>query len=312
MHDHPHGADPRAANRRRLAWAVSLAAGYAVAEVVGGLLTGSLALLADAAHMASDVGALSLALFASWMVSRPSGPRWTFGLARAEILAALVQGGMLVAVAILVVVEAFERLGEPHAVAGGGLLVVATGGLVVNLAGLWIPNDGRHDNLNMRGAWLHVLSDALGSVGAMVAGFLIWRFGWLWADPAASLVISALVLLSAWHLLRDAVDVLMEAAPRGLDLAAVEAALVSVPGVAAVHDLHVWTIGSGEMSLSCHLVAQAGRADAALLTDAYRTLGAEFGIDHATLQVESEDFAHASPRSVCGGCDDPVVADVAR
>jgi cobalt-zinc-cadmium efflux system protein len=290
MHGHhtETRTDPRAANRRRLAWALGLAAAYMVAEVVGGLITGSLALLADAAHMASDVAALALALFATWMASRPGGGRWTYGLARVEILAALAQGAALVAVAILIVTEAVGRLEAPSPVMGGGLLLVATGGLLVNLAGLWILREGRSSSLNVRGAWLHVASDALGSVGAMTAGFLVWRYGWHWADSAASLVISVLVLYSAWNLLRDAVDVLMEAA---------------LPAVQQVHDLHVWSIGSGEISLSCHLVTADAAGSQVLLADAYRLLGTEFGIDHATVQIEAPELAGETPRTLCdGGC----------
>jgi cobalt-zinc-cadmium efflux system protein len=299
---HAH-ADHRAANRRRLGWALGLAASYTVAEVVGGLITGSLALLADAAHMVSDVGALTLALFASWMASRPGGGRWTFGLARVEILAALAQGGALVAVAILIVIEALGRLEAPSPVMGGGLLLVATGGLLINLAGLWILREGREHSLNVRGAWLHVASDALGSVGAMTAGFLVWRFGWNWADPAASLIISVLVLFSAWKLLRDAVDVLMEAAPRHLEPEQISAALAALPAVQQVHDLHVWSIGSGEISLSCHLVTTDAAASQVLLADAYRLLGTEFGIDHATVQIEAPELAGETPRTLCdGGC----------
>jgi cobalt-zinc-cadmium efflux system protein len=298
MHDHPHHG---AANRRRLSIALVLAAGYMLVEVAGGLWTGSLALLADAGHMLSDVAALALALFASWIATRPGGLRWTYGLARAEILAALAQGGALVAVAILVVLEAFERISTPSPVLGPGMLAVASGGLVINLLGLWILRAGRHESLNVRGAWLHVMSDALGSVGAMLAGALVWRFGWLWADPAASMAISALVLLSAWALLREAVDVLMEAAPRHLDLAEIESALGGLTAVVRVHDLHVWTIGSGEISLSCHLVAKDESRGVELLSEAYRVLGSRFGIAHATIQIEPQTFEDETPRSLCGG-----------
>ncbi len=266
-------------------------------------------MLADAGHMASDVAALALALFAIWVASRPSGNRWTYGRARAEILAALVQGAALVAVAILVVIEAIERLGStaPVSVVGQGLLAIATGGLLVNLAGLAILNAGRHDNLNVRGAWLHVLSDALGSVGAMTAGALIWAFGWTWADPVASLVISVLILGAAWHLLREALDVLMEAAPRHLDVDEILAALCTLGDVRAVHDLHVWAIGSGEVSLSCHVVVPEERKSAALLGEVYTLLGSRFGIDHATIQIEPESLAGETPRSLCAGaCDEGV------
>jgi cobalt-zinc-cadmium efflux system protein len=304
MHDHAHQHGRRAArgaNRRRLAVALVLAAAYMGAEIVGGWLTGSLALLADAGHMASDVAALGLAIFAIWVASRPSGSRWTYGRTRAEILAALVQGAALLAVAILVVIEALGRLSAPPVVLGPGMLAIATGGLAVNLLGLAILNAGRRDSLNVRGAWLHVLSDAVGSIGAIAAGALVWLFGWYWADPAASLAISALILASAWHLLRDAVDVLMEAAPRHLDVDEILAALSGVDGVNQVHDLHVWVIGSGEVSLSCHLVVPSGRESGALLAEVYALLGRRFDIDHATIQIEPEHLAGETPRSVCAG-----------
>jgi cobalt-zinc-cadmium efflux system protein len=255
--------------------------------------------------MLSDAAALALALFASWIASRPSGERFSFGLARAEILAALAQGAALVAVALLVGIEAVSRLAQPVPVMGAGMFAIATGGLVVNAIGLAILAGGRRDSLNIRGAWLHVLSDALGSVGAMAAAVLVWLFGWYWADPAASLAIVGLVLLSAWHLLREAVDVLMEAAPRHLDLQRVEAELTGLHGVLRVHDLHVWTIGSGELCLSCHLVVTRAGEATSLLADAYRLLGSRFGIDHATLQIEPEGFAGQTPRSVCAGACSP-------
>jgi len=307
VHDHHH--DPRAANRRRLGLALVLAAGYMAAEILGGLWTGSLALLADAGHMFSDSAALTLALFASFVASRPGGPRWTYGLARAEILAALVQGAGLVAVAVLVVIEAVERLGSPGHVQGFGMMCIAVGGLLVNLAGLWILGGGREESMNVRGAWLHVLSDALGSVAAIAAGIAVWRFGFVWADAAASMAISALVLASAWHLLRDAVDVLMEAAPRNVDLMGIGQALSALPGVLEVHDLHVWTIGSGETSLSCHLVVSPGRERTGLLADACALLSSRFGIGHATVQVEPEGFSGATPGEPCAGACAPLGAE---
>jgi cobalt-zinc-cadmium efflux system protein len=301
-HDHGH-AHAGQANRRRLGIALALAASYMAVEVVGGLITGSLALLADAGHMLSDVAALGLALFASWMAGRPSGRRWTYGLARVEILAALAQGVALVLVAVLVAIEAIERLGAPQAVMGAGMLMIAAGGLAVNLTGLWILNPGRESSLNMRGAWLHVMSDALGSVGAIAAGALIWAFGWSWADPAASLLIAALIVFSAWHLLRDTVDVLMEAAPRHLDPDQIEQALSELSGVAQVHDLHVWSIGSAGVSLSCHLVDENDPLSPELLSDAYLLLGDRFGIAHATIQIEPKRLAGQTPQSLCaGGC----------
>jgi cobalt-zinc-cadmium efflux system protein len=303
-HDRDHGSAQRATGRR-LALALGLAAAYLVAEVAGGIWTGSLALLADAGHMGSDVAALSLALFASWVASHPADDRWTYGRSRAEILAALAQGVALVAVVLFVAVEAIGRFGAPHPVAGAGMLAIATGGLVVNLAALWILGDGHEHSLNVRAAWLHVVSDTLGSVGAMVAAVCVWQFGWLWADPAASLVIAALVLSSAWQLIREAVDVLMEAAPRGLDVDGVRRDLGALADVRSVHDLHVWTLGQGRVALSCHLVVARVEGSEALLTDAYTLLGTRHRIDHATIQVEPESLADASPRSVCALRCDP-------
>jgi cobalt-zinc-cadmium efflux system protein len=254
--------------------------------------------------MLSDVAALALALFAAWVASRPSGARWTYGRVRAEILAALAQGVALIAVAVLIVVEAVERIGTPQVVMGPGVLGIATGGLIINLIALRVLQHGREESLNVRGAWLHVLSDALGSVGAMTAGGLIWAFGWYWADPAASILICGLVLYSAWHLIREAVDVLMEAAPRSVDPDAILEALCGIPGVRSVHDLHVWTVGSGQISLSCHIVGPRDEPPTSLLSRAYTVLGNRFGIDHATIQIEPEEFAGQSPRSLCGGgCD---------
>ena len=293
-----------ASNQRRLSIALGLAASYLVVELIGGWWTGSLALLADAGHMLSDVGALSLALFAAWVATRPADDRWTYGRSRAEILAALAQGVALVVVAVLISVEAFERFRDPQPVLGMGVLGIASGGLLVNVLALRVLGGGHEHSLNLRGAWLHVLSDALGSVGAMLAGFAIWAWGWAWADPAASLAISALVLFSAWHLIREAVDVLMEAAPRHVDVDAVRRGLSDLGGVSSVHDLHVWTLGQGQVALSCHLVVARPGLHEDLLTDAYTLLGNDHGIDHATIQIEPENLAHTSPRSIChGGCD---------
>ena len=285
-HPHPHNAGDRAQGQRRLALMLVLSASYMVAELIGGWWTGSLALLADAGHMASDVASLALATFALWMAQRPADARRTFGHTRAEILAALAQGVALVAVALMIALEAIERLGSPPPVAGAGMLAIATGGLAVNLLGLWLLGEGSQHNLSMRGAWLHVLSDALGSVGAMAAGLAIWAFGWNWADPAASLVIAVLVIASAWHLLRAAIDVLMETAPSHLDVEEIRAALRRASGVLDVHDLHVWTIGSNEVSLSCHAVSRAGADTAALLSELNRLLESDFSIRHATIQLE--------------------------
>jgi cobalt-zinc-cadmium efflux system protein len=293
-HDHGHRHDRRAGNRRRLALTLALAAGYTVAEVVGGLLTNSLALLADAGHMLSDVAALALSLFAVWVAARPPTPRRTYGYYRAEILAALANGATLVAVSVFIFVEAFHRLRQPPAVLAPAMLAVAVGGLAVNLTGLWLLHAGRRESLNVHGAWLHVLTDALGSVGAITAAGLIWAFGWAWADPVASVLIGLLVIYSSWRLLAESVSVLMESAPRGIDVDEVHRAMTGVPGVLAVHDLHVWSITTGLDCLSAHVVAADGHPHAALLKALRDTLHEQFGLDHLTVQIEPEGFEESA------------------
>lgn len=260
-----------------------------VAEVVGGLAANSLALLADAGHMLSDVGALGLSLFAIWMAARPSGPGQTFGYHRIEILAALANGATLIALSIWIVVAAVGRLQDPPEVQGPLMLAVAAGGLVVNLVALGILHGGRDESLNVRGAWLHVMADALGSVQAIAAGALIWGLGWHWADAVASIAIAVLIVYSSWSLLQEAVSVLMESAPGHLDVDEVRDAILGVDGVCEVHDLHVWTITSGFVALSAHVVNVAEEGEPADLVPAVREeLHHRFGIDHVTIQVEAE------------------------
>ena len=277
--------------------ALGLAATYMIAEVIGGLWTGSLALLADAGHMLSDVVALSLSVLAIRLARRPATPQQTYGHHRTEILAALAHGLLLVGVAVYIVTEAAERIQSPQPILGGPMLVIASGGLVVNLVGLWVLSEGRHHNLNVRGAWLHVLSDALGSIGAIAAGALVWRFGWYWADPVASALIALLVVYSAWALLREAVAVLMEWAPGHVDVQQVEGCIAALPGVLAVHDLHVWTISNGMVALSGHVVAQNPTGHGKLLQEISDLLHRRFEISHATIQIEPEDFDE--PGGVC-------------
>lgn len=286
-HGHTHG---RSRNSRRLALVLSLVVVYMVAEVVGAYLTNSLALLADAGHMLSDAGALALSLFALWIARKPPTAGHTYGFYRTEILAALINGAALVAISVYIFVEAFRRLGTPAEVEGGWMMVVATGGLAINLLGLWILQAGRTDNLNMRGAWLHVLTDALGSVGAMLAGGLILAFGWVWADPVASVLIGLLVLYSSWGLLRDTVAVLMEGAPGHIDVDEVRGALVGMDGILSAHDLHVWTITSGMVALSAHVTAREPVRHAELLRRLQVLAETRFGIEHITIQIEPEGF----------------------
>lgn len=289
-HGHSHRQDR---NLRRLGLTLGLAVTYMVAEFVGGLLTGSLALLADAGHMLSDSASLGLALFAIWIAGRPRTPERTFGYHRTEILAALANGATLVAIAALVTVEAWERFQNPRPVDGVPMLLIAAGGLLVNLAGVAILHGGKDESLNVRGAWLHVLADTLGSLQALVAGILIWQLDWNWADPLASVLISVLILWSAWALLRESVHVLMEGTPAHIDTGEVAAAIRSVEGVRDVHDLHVWTITSGFDALSVHARCEDDDRDA-ILTRVRRTLRERFAIDHSTIQLEGEE-----------GCEEP-------
>lgn len=267
-----------------------LTAIYMVAEVVGGWLTGSLALLADAGHMLTDVAALALALTAAWFSSRPATSNKTFGYHRLEILAALVNGVALVVISILILYEAYQRWSAPPAVRGSLVMVVATGGLAINLISAWILH-GRHEvDLNMRGAWLHVLSDALGSLGAIIAGALMWLYGWYAADALFSALIGVLIVWSSWRLIRESTNVLLEGTPAHINLAAVEDSILHTDGVADVHDLHVWTITSGREALSAHVIHAYEVSQPELLKELRAKLYDRFGVDHLTIQMETPDF----------------------
>jgi cobalt-zinc-cadmium efflux system protein len=298
-HDHSHGARSRSQQQRLIA-ALALAAVFMAAEVVGGLLSNSLALLADAGHMLSDAAALGLSLFAVWIASQPPGPQRTFGYHRAEILAALVNGATLIAVSAAILYEAWERLREPPEVASGLMLGIAVGGLLVNGAMLWILHGGRNESLNLRGAWLHVLGDTLGSVGVIVAAVCLRLWGWLWVDPAASAVICVLIVFSSWRLLREAVGVLMESAPASIPVQDVRDCLLGVAGVRDVHCLHVWRISSGIVSLSAHVVVDGRQMGNEPLGVLRQALQQRFDVGHITLQVEPEGFSACSDQESDG------------
>jgi cobalt-zinc-cadmium efflux system protein len=257
---------------------------YMVAEIAGGLLANSLALLADAGHMLSDASALALALFAIWFARRQATPQHTYGYYRVEILAALINGAALIAIALFIFVEAYQRFQDPLEVRGSLMIAVASGGLVINVVGLWTLHAVREDSLNTRGAWLHVLADTLGSIQTIIAGGLILLLGWNWLDPLASLFIGLLVIYSSWSLMRQAVMVLMEGAPGHIDVDLVRDRLLVLPGVLAVHDLHVWTISSGLVALSAHVEAHRPPAD--VLRELRRDLAEEFGIQHTTIEFD--------------------------
>lgn len=299
-HDHQHVARREPGSPvRPIAITLGLVVAYMGLEVVGGLLSGSLALLADAGHMLSDAGALALTLFAMKVARRPPTTARTYGYHRAEILAALANGATLVAIAGYIFVEAFTRFRDPPEVQGPLMLAIACGGLLVNGAGLWLLRGGREGNLNVRGAWLHVLTDALGSVQAIVAGALIWAFAWNWIDPLASVLIGALVVYSSWALIRQSVTVLMEGAPANINVDEVRAALLDLPDVTGVHDLHVWTITSGFVALSAHVTCADPLKRDPILHAAQRVLADRFGIRHSTIQIDRDPScdgaAHALP-----------------
>jgi cobalt-zinc-cadmium efflux system protein len=284
-HEHPHEGS-RSKSSRALVVVLALTATFTVVEVVGGLLTGSLALLADAGHMLSDNLSLGLALFAAWLAGRPATPERSFGYQRAEILAALFNGVTLVAVSIWIFTEAYSRLREPTEILGGWMLAVAALGLLVNIAGALILSRSEGENLNVQGALRHVVADALGSVGAIVAALVIVLTGWRYADPLVSVAIGLLILASSWTLLRDSTNILLEATPRGIDAEKVGRRMASAEGVVEVHDLHIWTITSGFPALSAHVLVGRNEDCHARRRQLEKLLEHEYGISHTTLQVD--------------------------
>lgn len=271
----------------RMKVALALTATYMIAEIVGGLLTGSLALLADAAHMATDVGGLAFALYAIWIGRRPPDAKKTYGYFRAEILAALANGVVLFGVAFYILYEAYQRFREPVRVASGAMLAVAAIGLAVNLIGMYLLKAGAGESLNVKGAYLEVMSDLLGSLGVLAAGIVIWLTGWYWVDPAFSVLIGLFILPRTWKLLRKAVDILLEGTPAHVDLSAVENALLELPGVEGVHDVHAWTVTSGKDLLTGHVTVAAGADRDEVLRQIRPLLRERFGFDHVTLEVEA-------------------------
>ncbi len=287
--DHDH-------DRRQLALALGLTGGYCVVEFVGGWFTNSLALLSDAGHMLSDVTAMGLSLFAAYISTLPVTSQKTFGYYRAEILAAFLNGLALWLVAGIIFREAYYRFFSPPEVHGQGMILIAGVGLLVNLLTAWMLHGAHEANINLRGVFLHVLSDALGSVGALVAGALILWTNWQWADPVTSVIIGFLVLLSSFSLVRESVDILMQATPRHLDLAEVQRTLEEVAGVARVHDLHVWTLTSGLFTLTAHVVVNGANDHHALLNALEHVIQQRFGIDHTTIQLEPQDRQQGEPQ----------------
>ncbi len=287
-HSHTHGRATR--SRRRLTAVLLLTALYMFAEAAGGLYTRSLALLADAGHMLADAAALTLALMAVWFGSRPANSRKTFGYYRLEILAALINGVALVCISLYIFYEAYQRWSHPTEVDSGVMVVIAFGGLLVNVVCAWVLHGDHKDDLNVRGAWLHIIGDALGSVGAITAGVLMTLYGWYAADPLFSVIICLLIIWSSWNLIRESTNVLLEGTPAHINLASVEDTILETDGVRDVHDLHVWTITSGREALSAHVIHVETISQAELLRELRAKLHDRFGVDHLTIQMETPDF----------------------
>jgi len=300
-HDHSHGNGPghghghdHATSTRRLTIALAITALFLVAEVVGGVLSNSLALLADAGHMLTDVGALGLSLFVAWFSLQPASPTKTYGYLRWEILAAFINGTVLLLASAWILWESVQRLRTPEPVEGGVMLLVATGGLLVNAASAWLLHGSAGDSLNLRGAYLHVLSDLLGSVAAITAALAVSLYGWSWADPVASILMTVLIVRGAWRLVHEAVDVLLEATPRHIDATALRVAMANVSGVREVHDLHVWTLTSGMVAMSAHAVVPDQPQHQRVLEALHATV-AGFSIRHATIQLEGVPLGACCP-----------------
>jgi len=283
-HKHSHNS-----NRRRLIAVLVLTLAYMLAEAIGGFITNSLALLSDAGHMLADVASLILALLALWFASRPVTTRRTYGYYRMEILAALANGAALVVISLLIAFEAFQRLKSPESVKGFEVMLIAGGGLVVNTISAFVLHSASEDNLNMRGAFLHVMGDVLGSFGAIIAGLVIWRWGWITADPLISVVMCLLIIYSSWQLIRESVNILLESTPSHINVRAVIEAMHSVKGVTDVHDLHVWTIRSGMEALSAHVTIEPGVSHRNALEELQERLRIGFDIRHLTIQIELPD-----------------------
>ncbi|GHB58984.1 cation transporter [Streptomyces xanthochromogenes] len=300
---HDHGAPSAASGtlsgtyRNRLLWTIGISASITLIQVVGALLSGSLALLADAAHSLTDAVGVSLALGAITLAQRAPTPCRTFGFYRVEIFSAVLNALLLAAIFVWVLYSAIRRFSEPVEVKGGLMFAVAVGGLAANLVGLWLLKDAKDKSLNLRGAYLEVLGDALGSVAVIVGGLIILFTGWQAADPIASIVIGLLIVPRTYGLLRDALHVLMEAAPNDVDLAEVRRHLLEEPGVVDVHDLHGWTVTSGMPVLTAHVVVKETALEGGygeLLTRLQSCVGDHFDVAHSTIQLEPEGHTEAA------------------
>jgi len=299
QHSHASRHDIHGA-RGSLKFALIITSIFLIAEFFGALYTNSLALLADAGHMLTDVAALSLSLFAMRFATRRATPRMTYGFYRVEILAALLNGVFLVLVALYIFFEAYQRFRNPPSVKADWMLVVAVVGLLANIASAWILFGKHHGSLNVRGAFFHVLTDAIGSVGAILASVAIIVSGYQIADPLISVVVAVLILWSSWVLIRDAVDILLEGTPAHINIMSLREQLGHVDGVGSVHDLHVWTLTSGVLAMSCHVVAEDGHFNRTELLSRVNDVARErFHIDHTTIQIEERNI----PQELVESCN---------
>ncbi|MED1442485.1 cation diffusion facilitator family transporter [Aeribacillus composti] len=293
-HSHDHHDFNRENNKKGLIIALLITVGILLLEFFGGLITNSLALLSDSGHMLSDASSLALSLIAIWFAAKPASPNKTYGFYRFEILAALFNGVTLFVIAGFIIWEAVQRFFNPPTVASGSLMLIASIGLFANLLSAWVlmrKGDVKH-NVNVRSAYLHVIGDALGSVGAIAAGFIMWLFDWYIADPIISILVALLILKGAWGVLKHSIHILMEGTPVTIDQNEVKKALKSIEGVKDVHDLHIWTITSGLDSLSCHILIEDHHDSQKVLQAAIHMIEEKFKILHTTIQIETSQIHH--------------------
>nr|WP_304216547.1 cation diffusion facilitator family transporter [Fredinandcohnia onubensis] len=297
-HHHHHFDEVREGNKKGLFIALIITTGIMLLEFFGGLITNSLALLSDSGHMLSDASSLALSLVAFWFATRPASPKKTYGFYRFEILAALFNAVTLFVIAGFIVYEAFQRFFEPPTVASGTMMIIAGIGLLANILSAWslISKGDVKNNVNLRSAYLHVLGDALGSVGAIIAGLLMLMFEWYIADPIISVVVAILILKSAWGVLTHSIHILMEGTPITIDQKEVKATLEEIEGVIDVHDLHIWTITSGIDSLTCHILIKDDHDSQEILQQSIDKIRDKFKIEHTTIQIEKSSIEHGEMR----------------
>lgn len=288
---HAHSAASQ--NKKKMKVVVGLTLTYFFAEVIGGIMTGSLALLADAGHMLTDVAGLCLALFAIFLSEKPATPKQTYGYYRAEIMAALANAVVLIVISLYIIYEAYERFVNPPEIMTGPMLVVASVGLGVNIVGLFLLRDGSKQSINVKGAYFEVLSDMLTSVGVILAAGIMWATGWYYADPIVSAGIGLFILPRTWILMREAVHILLEGTPSNINLASVRESIISLSQVEGVHDLHVWSLTSGKIALSAHVVRRDQKAMNDLIMKIQKVMHDRYGISHCTIQLEDRGLEEA-------------------